>query len=328
VTYNPELDQVMISSRQFSEVWVIDHSTTTEEARGSTGGRYGRGGDLLYRWGNPQTYNRGGVADRRLYGQHDANWLADSQPGTGHILCFNNGVWPGHAWSVVDEFVPPVDSLGFYSLLPDTTYGPDSALWSYGEQGQFFAAFVGGAQRLPNGNTLICNGPAGELFEVTHDSTIVWRYVNPVSDTGPMFQYESVPANSNQVFKTMRYSPDYPAFAGRNLVPGEPIERYRTGLTESPKAQIPSSRTLSAISCQLSAGSDDIRVRFVLSRPGRVTATICNSLGQTAAAPVAADLAAGEQEIRIPAHGLPAGAYVLALRADRDVQTARFVILY
>jgi len=53
IYYNEALDQIMLSVRGNSEVWVIDHGTTTAEAAGHAGGRYGRGGDLLYRWGNP-----------------------------------------------------------------------------------------------------------------------------------------------------------------------------------------------------------------------------------------------------------------------------------
>ena len=52
VDYNEEFDQIVLSVRHFSEFWVIDHSTTTEEAAGHSGGDRGRGGDLLYRWGN------------------------------------------------------------------------------------------------------------------------------------------------------------------------------------------------------------------------------------------------------------------------------------
>ena len=72
IDYNPELDQIVLSVLGFNEVWIIDHSTTTNEARGHTGGRSGRGGDFIYRWGNPQVYGRGKTVDQKLFAQHDA----------------------------------------------------------------------------------------------------------------------------------------------------------------------------------------------------------------------------------------------------------------
>ena len=49
VAYNERLDQIAISVPEYGEIWILDHSTTTQEAAGSEGGRQGRGGDLLYR---------------------------------------------------------------------------------------------------------------------------------------------------------------------------------------------------------------------------------------------------------------------------------------
>lgn len=81
VAYNPELDQIALSSRTLSEIWVIDHSTTAAEAAERTGGRQGKGGDLLYRWGNPQVYRAGTDADQRLFDQHNVQWIAPGLPG-------------------------------------------------------------------------------------------------------------------------------------------------------------------------------------------------------------------------------------------------------
>ena len=74
IDYNADLDQIVLSFREVSEFWVIDHNTTTEEAAGPAG-------DLLYRWGNPEAYDRGKPADRQLFFQHDAKWVPDGTPG-------------------------------------------------------------------------------------------------------------------------------------------------------------------------------------------------------------------------------------------------------
>src|SRR5262249_45333410 len=88
IDYNPALDQIVVSSRILSEIWVIDHSTTVKEAADHSGGRSGKGGDLLYRWGNPQVYRAGSPADQRLFNQHGVHWIAPGLPGAGHLLVF------------------------------------------------------------------------------------------------------------------------------------------------------------------------------------------------------------------------------------------------
>src|SRR5207244_3463212 len=86
VAYNQDLDQVVVSVHGFSEFWIIDHSTTTAGAASHSGGRSGKGGDLLYRWGNPRAYRSGTAADQRLFAQHNAHWIPRGLPGEGHLL--------------------------------------------------------------------------------------------------------------------------------------------------------------------------------------------------------------------------------------------------
>jgi len=182
VAYNAELDQIMLSVYEFNEIWIIDHGTRTAEAAAHQGGRHSKGGDLLYRWGNPRAHRAGSVKDQQLFGQHNAHWIDKGLPGEGHVLIFNNGLQrTGGAHSTVDEIVLPLNDQGGYDQAPGKAFAPDKAVWSYAAPRKidFYAPFISGAQRLPNGNTLICSGTNGTVFEVTPNKEIVWKYINP-----------------------------------------------------------------------------------------------------------------------------------------------------
>lgn len=182
VAYNAELNQIALTVHAFSEVWVIDHGTTTAEAAGHKGGKNGKGGDLLYRWGNPRAYRAGTAKDQKLWSPHFAHWIPKGYPGEGHLVLFNNGMRrPDGAYSSVEEFALPVDAEGRYARKPGAAFGPDKPVWSYtaAKKTDFFSMIISGAQRLPNGNTLICSGVSGTVFEVTPKGETVWKYVNP-----------------------------------------------------------------------------------------------------------------------------------------------------
>lgn len=226
IDYSPELDQIMLSLRALDEIWVIDHSTTTAESGAHTGGNQGMGGDLLYRWGNPQNYDSGQASDQLLFGQHCAEWIPPGFPGEGNIMIFNNGNGrPGPDFSEVLEIVPPVDSAGAYSLLTTGMYGPEAPLWAYSDPSNFFSGFISGARRLVNGNTLIADGPTGFLFEVTPSQDIVWSYEVPVSNGIARAQGTQI-ASGNNIFRTHRFALDHPFLVGRDLTPGAPVETY------------------------------------------------------------------------------------------------------
>ncbi len=222
IDYNAELDQILISVREFSEIWVIDHSTTTAEAAGHTGGRYGKGGDLLYRWGNPQAYGRGTSDDRILYYQHDAQWIADELPGAGNFLLFNNGFGrPGDDFSEVIELTPPADQDGIYpALAAGQAHEPVSPSWVYQAPTEKFSPVISGAQRLNNGNTLISYGVLGKFTEIDSTRQEVWEYVNPYTGTRTLGPTETIPSLElpqpgldvvliNFTFRALDYPRDY-----------------------------------------------------------------------------------------------------------------------
>ena len=223
IDYNPQLDQILLCGRTFDEIWVIDHSTTTAVAATHSGGRYGHGGDVLYRWGNPFAWFAGSPFDQVLFGQHDPHWIPPGLPGAGHILIFNNGSERDQrSFSTVDELIPPQKPDGSYERPAKGAFGPKQLTWQFKDPENLFSQRVSGAQRLPNGNTLICSGETGHVFEVDSDGTVVWDYHNELGATTQNRQTKSgAPTSLGGVamFRATRYAPDYPAFRERDLTP-------------------------------------------------------------------------------------------------------------
>lgn len=226
VDYNAELDQILLTSRNFNEFWIIDHSTTTAEAASHSGGDQGKGGDILYRWGNPMAYDMGDEDDQKLFLQHDANWIDEGYNDAGKIMVFNNqaGYYDGIDYSTVDIIDTGVNSDGSYSISSDGTYAPDSFSWSYqdDEKTDFYAANISNARQLSNGNTIITEGTTGRIFEVTDLGEKVWEYVNPVGESGPVEQGET--PSKNYVFRAFRYDDDYVGLNSYDLSPSGAIE--------------------------------------------------------------------------------------------------------
>ena len=242
IDYNPELDQIMLSPRHYSELWIIDHSATTAEARGHSGGNSGMGGDLLYRWGNPRAYGHGDAGDQRLFWQHHTHWIPPGLPGAGNVLIFNNGnEFPGYkrGYSSIDEIAPPVDGYR-YPRADNEAYPPDKLAWTYAAETpwDFYAPFISGAQRLPNGNTLVVDGTAGTIFQVTRDGRTVWKYVVPLNygfhlrqgERAPIHRAHSTPRGdpapwlANSVYRAYWHPPNHPGLQALDLTPGAYIE--------------------------------------------------------------------------------------------------------
>lgn len=227
IQYDETLDQIVISSRNLSELFIIDHSTTTEEASGDTGGTYGKGGDFLYRWGNPLAYRQGNEDNRTLFGQHFPHIIKPGLKDEGKIILFNNGTDREPAFSEVMIFSAPTTSPGIYTYEPDSSYGPEAAEFTYSsnEDNNFTSGILSGAIRLPNENLLICDGNSGRLFEITATNDIVWNYIIPMNNTtGEISSQGDVLESGNSTFRGIKYSTDYEGFTGKDVTPGDPIE--------------------------------------------------------------------------------------------------------
>lgn len=211
IDYDPELDVILLSSRQFSEVWIIDHAITTAEAQGNAG-------DLRYRYGNPTAY--GTSAPVQLGRQHDAQFLRNSASGILEIMVFNNEETTEQ--SSVKSWPLPLTPDGLHLASSATEWEAAEPTIHYMEEG-FYSPFMSSAQRLPNGHLFICEGNTGRFLEVDATEEIVWEYLNPVNANGePAAQ--GATARFNQTFRARKYGVDDAAFAGRKLVGGLPVE--------------------------------------------------------------------------------------------------------
>ncbi len=168
VHYNPILDQITFSSHNLSEIYVIDHSTTTVEAASHSGGNSGKGGDILYRWGNPAAY--GATGTKILNVVHDAHWVAEDCPNGGELMGYNNQGISTTA-SCTDIFNPPVAGYN-YSITLGSAYLPSTYTLRQASGG--YNSNEGSAQQLPNGNILVNMGISGYIKEFSPSGTLLW----------------------------------------------------------------------------------------------------------------------------------------------------------
>ena len=190
VDYNEDLDQIAFSSRFASEIYIIDHSTTTEEAASHEGGNSGMGGDILYRWGNPSNYGMS-AAQTIPNAVHDVRWITDDgRPNGGYLQIFNNSGISNNQ-SAIDGIETPFDATtGTYTLNPGAAYGPSTYTTRYACA--YSASGQSSSDRMSNGNVYVNassgQGGAGVMYEVNTDGEIVWGPYNAQTQKG--FRYE------------------------------------------------------------------------------------------------------------------------------------------
>ncbi len=166
-------------------------------------------GSVKLRWGAGEDTGVGRTGE--LGHQHSATALDN-----GNILVFDNGLHP-HG---------PIYS---YSRVLEVDPNSGKMVWAYtgGADGPmfFYSAIMSNCQRLPNGNTFICEGTTGRLFEVTPGGELVWEYVNSLPSSEP-----SPKTKPCIVYSAYRYGLDYPGLKGmtrmpeqRQLAPGKSL---------------------------------------------------------------------------------------------------------
>jgi hypothetical protein len=181
IDYNPTLDQIAFSSRHASEIYIIDHSTSTAQAATHSGGNSGMGGDILYRWGNPSNYGASG-SQIIPAAVHDVRWIKDGAPNAGWLQVFNNAGSSGH--STVDAIETPINGFN-YNISTGQAFTPSSYSWRHDclddADGQ------SASDRMTNGNVFV-NLSEEYMYEVDASGNLVWQY----NGGGPAkaFRYE------------------------------------------------------------------------------------------------------------------------------------------
>ena len=366
IDYNDSLGQIVTNSVQ-GEFYIIDHDNTfiAGNPAASIALAASSAGDFLYRFGDPSRYNQGTTAainstgNKQIGGSHDVHWIKPGLPGAGNIQIFNNGEYLGErvSQSYIFEVNPYYNSskvntsvyvnpptAGYYTWVypnKDAMKANKSisnqVVWIYASKNDqdFYSTIGGSEQRLPNGNTLICSDTQGHFFEVTAgDTTIVWEYINPVTQDGIKTIITDQYPMYNSVFRAYRYMSDYPAFKGKTLTRSKTItgktpayfkpSDLLTGIGSS-ETTIPQELTLhqnypnpfnpsTAISYQLSASS------FVCLK-------VFNTLGKEVATLVNEVRSAGNHVVQWNAGLLPSGIYFCRLQAGGNIETRKMILL-
>ncbi|MDO6803713.1 aryl-sulfate sulfotransferase [Wenyingzhuangia sp. 1_MG-2023] len=224
IDYNANLDQIMISARNLNEIYIIDHSTTTAEALGHTGGNSNLGGDVLWRWGNPRVYKQGGVENQKLFSQHDVKWVESGYLDEGKISVFNNGSTETRAYSTVHLLHPEISGNTY--IKENNIFKPLNFNWSWGGsilEKTMYEEIKSGTHSLPNGNFIICESSLGQVSEITKMGEHVWTYKNP-SGNSIFNQFETFSPYSNSIFRAEKYPSNYIGFSGKDLSPKGIIE--------------------------------------------------------------------------------------------------------
>jgi len=272
VGYNPANGYIVINSREFNELFVIDHDATfvdTANWQANYTAAASTSGDFIYRFGSTMNYGAGTAPSYRnsgtqqLWGAHGAAFIPSvaypggpslSGYGVGDILVFNNFGCNGNPIGLetqAQQINPHISNFTSNQYVTGSSYvWPETVpylgvanqgqgmpnlnlsrqiYWRFKAQGTFgmYSAHLGSTQRLPNGNTLMCEGEAGHMIEVTYawstsevnaiaGPALAWEYSNPMNN-GVAWKYNenNDPGGGYQVYAAYRYDVGHPALVNR-----------------------------------------------------------------------------------------------------------------
>lgn len=250
IDYNADLDQILISARSINEIMIIDHSTITAEAASHSGGASNRGGDFLWRWGNPAVYDNGNITDQKLFLQHDPKWIPNSYADAGRISVFSNGGDTSSAMYSSLLILEPTVVNGAYQMNAGK-FLPLDYYWSWNGDVLGETVFQGkksGMNVMPNGNVAFCETFHGQVTELNRLGEILWVYKNP-SGSIIYGQLDTIQNFNNSIFRGERLPASHPGLQGKDLS-GKGILEDFNALSDSCGIELPTalpSNTLSEL---------------------------------------------------------------------------------
>ena len=207
-------ENVISASRQQNIVFIVDRGT----------------GRVVWRLGPDFSATPALRALGQIIGPHHAHMIPQGLPGAGNILLFDNGGFAGYGPPGPGSLSGRNNARRHYSRVLEIDPVSLAVVWEYTAAkaklplAQFFSAQTSSAQRLPNGNTLICEGDTGRVFEVTQDHETVWEHLSPRH--GQLYRayrmpYDSLPRRRRPVERPVAPPPD-PRRGEAEPIPGQP----------------------------------------------------------------------------------------------------------
>ena len=316
----------MVNSSQ-GEFYIIDHGNTMVAGNPASSIALAAttAGDFLYRFGDPARYGSGTspsvssnwenatAGTKQIGGSSNVQWIPAGMPGAGHLLVFDNNqyLFERSPQSFVFEINPYLNSSGTtttsYVDPPSAGYTTltfdqntqnanqqlsNQVVWKYASLGSttLFSQWGSSAQRLPNGDTLICSTVNGYMVEVNSSGNVVWEYINPVTNSGIVTAIGDCLPMTNAVPRAIRYAANFAGFTGHTLTPGTTITGTAypliTGTALTPAAPISTSTPWVTSTITAAAGLASAKLTYSAgSGSGTQTTPFTETFGTTAVKP-------------------------------------------
>lgn len=184
--FNPQ--NIIMDSRECNIMFIVSHET----------------GEIVWQVGPDFTKTPELRIFGTIVGPHHTHMIPKGLPGEGHIMVYDNGGWAGYGapnqfsktglkvsrrdGSRVVEFDPTTLEI-VWECKGEEIGATDAPFTTH----YFYSPLTSDAQRLPNGNTFICEGTSGRFMEFTPDNELVWEYNYPRLGSGLIYRAYRIP---------------------------------------------------------------------------------------------------------------------------------------